>query len=110
MSRGKSSYGPLEFTTAARDEVRINEHGANVAWETSLAPHDRRGIWIVSTKVYDRRTEADPVPVVRYASEWPNSRAQSFEAHLYTHCHVVARMVEEWTLVWASEEARARGA
>jgi len=109
MSLKKGDRGAFEFTAAAWDEVELSQHSFKVVWAVACLPTKRRGVWKVSIQVVDRRPGADPVPIVRYEAEWPNVRAQSYEAFLYGTCHCAARMVEEWALQWGAEEARARG-
>lgn len=109
MSSRKGSWGPYEFTRAAYDEAEQSERAYGVLWSVILRRTQQRGVWGISIAVYDSRGDAQPVPVVRYQQDWPNSRAESFEACLYGSCHRVARMVEQWALQWGAEAARAVG-
>lgn len=108
MSRGKTTYSPYEFSRAAWEEVCESERSWRVKWAIAFLPTSQRGVWKMSIQVIDLARGTDPVPVVRHEAEWPNSRAQAFEAFCYSTAHCVARMVEEWGAQWAAEQARAR--
>ena len=109
MSSRKGNWGPYEFTRAAYDELHTSERSYRVRWALAFGTTSQRGVWAINIKVLDAREGAQPVPVVRYQVEWPNARAESFEACLYGSCHRVARMVEQWALQWGAEAARAVG-
>jgi len=109
MSVRRGGSGPYEFNAAAWDEVHESERSWRVKWAIAYLPTQRRGVWKMSVQVIDLARGTDPVPVVRYEAEWPNSRAQAFEAFSYATCYAVARMVENWGHQWAAEQARARG-
>lgn len=108
MSKGRTTASPYDFTAAAWDEISENERSWNVKWAVSCLPTKRRGVWNLQVQVIDLARGADPVPVVRYAAEWPNATPQTFEAFLYGTCYRVARMVEGWGTQWAAEAAEAR--
>jgi hypothetical protein len=110
MSSRKGNWGPYEFTRAASDEVLLSQQSYRVVWAISLLPSKRAGVWYYTAQVVDPGAEPDMAVVVRYQAEWPNSKAQTFEAFLYSCCFAVARCVEAWAVQEGAEKARARQA
>jgi hypothetical protein len=110
MSTRKGGWGPYEFTRAASDEVHLSQQSFRVVWAIALLPGKRPGVWFWTAQVVDAAGESDPSIVVRYQAEWPNSKAQTFEAFLYSCCFAVARCVESWAVSEGAERERARQA
>lgn len=91
----KGAMSDWEFIRAAQIERRECERSHDVAWKVVIGLGNPRSVVDVCLEAYEPAEGGGERLLCRYATEWPNVRAQTFAACVFQASVQLTRLVED---------------